>query len=149
MYKNIDSYLKDYDACQNVIKKITGRNPISYIRMPGGSDNLVTSRSNLENIKKVLNEKGLKYVDWNVSVGDAESGEISADKIKQNIITQCREKRMAVILMHDTYYNHFTVEALPDVIKYLKEEGFVFRTFDDLTVNEENRMVNLRVINRV
>lgn len=149
MYKNTDAYFKDYDACQSVIKKITGRRPIIYVRMPGGSDNLVASKSNLENIKKSLNEKGLKYVDWNVSAGDAEIGKISADKIRQNIMTQCKDKRIAVILMHDTYYNSFTVEALPDVIKYLKREGFIFRTFDDLTPSEENKMVDLRVMNRV
>ncbi|WML36845.1 polysaccharide deacetylase family protein [Clostridium sp. OS1-26] len=149
MYKNTDAYFKDYNDCQSVIKKITGRNPIVYVRMPGGSDNLVTSKSNLESIKKRLNEKGIKYVDWNVSAGDAESREVSADKIKQNIITQCKDKSIAVILMHDTYYNSSTVEALPDVIKYLKKEGFVFKTLDGLTTNEENRMVNTRVMNRL
>lgn len=149
MYKSTDAYFKDYDACQSVIKKITGRNPIVYVRMPGGSDNLVASRSNLENIKKSLNEKGLKYVDWNVSAGDAEIGKASADKIKQNIMSQSKGQRIVVILMHDTYYNSSTVEALPDVIKYLKGEGFIFRTFDDLTPGEENKMVDLRVMNRV
>lgn len=149
IYKNADAYFRDYDDCKNVVKKIAGINPISYVRMPGGSDNLVASKSNLETIKKELNERALKYVDWNVSAGDAESKDISADKIRQNIITQCKEKRLAIILLHDTYYKDFTVEALPDVIRYLKNEGFVFRTFDNLTANEESRMVNAGVINRI
>lgn len=148
MYKSPDSYLEDYDACQNVIKKITGREPIPYLRMPGGSDNLVATKSNLNNIKRILNTRGLKYVDWNVSSGDAESHEVPVEKVKKNVITQCKDKNLAIVLMHDTYYKHFTVEALPDVIKYLKNEGFVFRTFDDLTAKEESQMVKIKVVNR-
>ena len=149
IYKNISEYFKDYDACEKVIKKITGRNPVVYIRMPGGSDNLVASKSKLNDIKKELNMRGLKYVDWNVSAGDAESRELSAEKVRGNVIDQCKDKKMAIVLMHDTYYKNCTVEALPDIIEYLKNEGFVFRTFDDLTANEEDRMVNGGIINRI
>lgn len=149
IYKNTDSYLEDYDTCQNVIRKITGREPISYVRMPGGSDNLLANKNNLSKIKKILNEKGLKYVDWNVSSGDAEGREVPVEKVRGNVITQCKDKKLAVVLMHDTYYKHFTVEALPDIIKYLKSEGFVFRTFDDLTADEERQMIKIRVINRI
>lgn len=149
IYKNTDAYFKDYNACESIIKKLTGRNPVIYVRMPGGSDNLVASKSKLSDIKKELNARGLKYVDWNVSAGDAESKELSSERIKKNVITQCKEKRLAIVLMHDTYYTHCTVEALPDIIKYLKNEGFIFRTFDDLTTSEENRMVNVGVINRI
>lgn len=149
IYKNPDSYLKDFYACQNVIRKITGREPVPYVRMPGGSDNLVASKGSLNSIKSILNERGLKYVDWNVSSGDAESHKVSVEKVKRNVITQCNDKKLAIVLMHDTYYKHFTVEALPDIIQYLKTEGFVFRTFDDLTPNEESQMVKMRVVNRV
>lgn len=149
IYKNTDSYLKDYYNCQKVISKITGRDPISYVRMPGGSDNLVANKNSLNNIKNVLKEKELKYVDWNVSSGDAESTEVAAEDIKKNVITQCKNKKLAVILMHDTYYKNSTVKALPYIVKYLKDEGFVFKTFDDITQNEEAQMVRMRVINRV
>ena len=47
------------------------RDPAPYIRLPGGSDNLVASKSNLQSIKKTLKERGINYVDWNVSAGDA------------------------------------------------------------------------------
>ena len=149
IYKNLEFYLNDFQSCKNVIKNITGKDPIPYIRLPGGSDNLVTSKSNLESIKKALKEKGIKYVDWNVSAGDAEGKEISPDKVKRNVINQCQEKKLAVILMHDTYYGSFTVEALPDIIKYLKSQGYVFRTFDELTPIEESVMERIGIVNRV
>ncbi len=148
VYKNLDAYLKDYEACSNVIKNVTGKKPAPYIRLPGGSDNLVTSKDNLQAIKQTLNSKGIRYVDWNVCSGDAVSHVVEVDKIKSNVMTQCKNKNLAVILMHDTYYKHFTVEALPDIIKYLKDEGFVFRTFNDLTPEEDQQMRNLKIINR-
>lgn len=148
IYKNLDGYLKDIQACSNVIKKITGTTPISYVRFPGGSNNLATSKVNLHSIKVTLNHMGISYVDWNVSAGDAESKIVSPEKIKQNIISQSRDKRLAVILMHDTYYKNSTVAALPGVIEYLKQQGFVFRTFNDLTAEEEKEMIRLGIINR-
>jgi peptidoglycan/xylan/chitin deacetylase (PgdA/CDA1 family) len=148
IYKNLDAYLEDYNACADVIKKLTGKTPSSYIRLPGGSTNLVTSKSNLALIKKTLQEKGIKYVDWNVCSGDAESHVVAVDKIKNNTITQCKNKNLAVILMHDTYYKYFTVEALPDIIKYFKSEGYVFRTFDDISPAEEKEMIRLKIMNK-
>lgn len=148
MYKSLEEYIKDFEKCRTVIKNVTGREPISYIRLPGGSDNLVTSKSNLESIKKTLNDNGLKYVDWNVCAGDAESTQVTVEKVKNNIISQCKDKNFAVVLMHDTYYKKFTAEALPEVIKYLQKEGFVFRTFDDLTPSEEDKMVKMGILNR-
>ncbi|MBC2580211.1 polysaccharide deacetylase family protein [Clostridium sp. DJ247] len=148
MYKNLDEYLKDLQDCSNVIKKITKITPIPYIRLPGGSTNLVASQSNLNSIKVTLAQSGMKYVDWNVDSGDGNSHKITAEKIKENIAEQCSNKKYAVILMHDTYYNNCTVEALPSVIKYLKDEGFVFRTFDDLTLEEEKEMIRQGILNR-
>lgn len=149
VYKNLEFYLNDFQACKNVIKNIAGREPVPYIRLPGGSDNLVTSKNNLETIKSTLKEKGINYVDWNVSAEDAVSKEITSEEIKKNIISQCEDKKLAVILMHDAYYKNFTVEALPDIINYLKSEGFVFRTFDELTITEENVMKRIGIVNRV
>ncbi|MBV7274985.1 polysaccharide deacetylase [Clostridiaceae bacterium UIB06] len=149
IYKNTDSYFKDYYNCQRVIRRITGRDPAPYLRMPGGSDNLVASKKILDNIKNILRQKDLKYVDWNVSSGDAESCKVSVEKIKKNVIDQCKNKKIAVILMHDTYYKNTTVEALPYIVKTLKDEGFIFKTFDDITQNEETQMVKMRVINRI
>ena len=74
---------------------------------------------------------------------------VSTEIVKRKVISQCKEKKLAVVLMHDTYYNSFTVEALPDIIKYLKNQGFVFRTFDELTSTEESVMKRIGIVNRV
>lgn len=148
VYKNLNSYLKDYENCKISINKITGKNPINCVRLPGGSTNRATSKDNLKHITSALNKLGVNYIDWNVCSGDADSHVVAIEKIKKNVMTQCKDKKFAVILMHDTYYKYFTVEALPDVIKYLKSEGFVFRTLEDLTEEEKNEMIKEGIMNK-
>ena len=148
IYKNLDAYANDYEMCKNIIKKITSKDPVNYTRLPGGSTNLIISKTNLSLIKKALNNKGIKYVDWNVCSGDADSHEVPVGKIKRNVENQCKNKKIAVILMHDTYYKHFTVESLPEIIKYLKDQGFSFRTFENLTEAEEKELMKLEIINK-
>lgn len=148
VYGSLDSYLSDYNSCLNTITKITGKSPVPYTRLPGGSTNLVTSKSNLQSIKRILSEKNIRYVDWNVCAGDAESHVVPVEKIKNNVVTQCKDKNIAVILMHDTYYKYFTVNSLPYIINYLKSQGYVFRTFNDITPEEESEMIKLKVINK-
>jgi peptidoglycan/xylan/chitin deacetylase (PgdA/CDA1 family) len=148
IYGSLESYMDDYEACKNTIQKITNKEPIHYIRFPGGSNNPMARKATLDSIKKTLNDKGIKYVDWNVCSGDADAHEVPVNKIKRNVKNQCQNKKIAVILMHDTYYKHFTVESLPEIITYLKNEGFVFRTFGDLSESEEKEMINIEIINK-
>lgn len=148
MYKNVDSYFEDLEKCNTAIKKITGKNPPPYTRLPGGSDNGVSTRERMIKIRKRLNEKGIRYVDWNVSSADAVSHIVPTIKIKNNVMQQCKNKRIAVVLMHDAYYKKTTVEALPDIISYLKGEGFKFRTFNDISAEEEAALIQSRIINR-
>ncbi|WP_411681151.1 polysaccharide deacetylase family protein [Clostridium thailandense] len=148
IYKSSTAYINDYEMCRNTIRKITNKEPMNYTRLPGGSTNLITSKANLNLIKKALNDSGIKYVDWNVCSGDADSHEVPVGKIKRNVKNQCQDKKIAVILMHDTYYKHFTVESLPETITYLKNQGFVFRTFADLTESEEKELMHLGIINK-
>ncbi|AZV55625.1 polysaccharide deacetylase family protein [Clostridium sp. AWRP] len=148
MYSSLDAYLEDFQVCKNIIKNITGKDSIIFVRLPGGSDNLAASVSNLNIIKKTLKGNGMKYVDWNVVSGDADKRFVPKDIIKQNVIDGCKDKKIAVVLMHDSYYKTSTVEALPDIISYLKKEGFAFRTFDGITLEEEFRMRDKGIINR-
>ncbi|MDD3225437.1 MAG: polysaccharide deacetylase [Clostridium sp.] len=147
LYRNLSSYENDYKKCETSIKKITGKNPIPYVRLPGGSTNSFLDKSVLISIKNSLNKNKIDYVDWNVCSGDADSHVVPVEKIKNNIKLQCQDKDIAVILMHDTYYKYFTVDSLPDVIKYLKNQGFVFRSFDNLTEYEKNEMINNKIMN--
>ncbi|WP_243108730.1 polysaccharide deacetylase family protein [Clostridium rectalis] len=148
IYSSVENYFKDLEKCKNVIRKITGKSPEFYTRLPGGSDNLVCKAENLRSIRNRLNAKGIDYVDWNVSSGDATGNSVPTSTIKSNIVSQVGNSKTAVVLMHDGYYKTTTVEALPETIKSLKSQGFTFKTFDDLTPGERTKMIKMGVINR-
>ncbi|WP_183128168.1 hypothetical protein [Clostridium autoethanogenum] len=52
--------------------------------------------------------------------------------------------------MYDTYYKHFIVELLPEIVKYLKDQGFNFRIFENknLTETDEKELIKLGMINK-
>lgn len=148
IYKDTKSFFYDLNKCNAAIEKVTGEKAKNYVRLPGGSDNLVSNAKVLVDIRNKLISNGIDYVDWNVCSGDAISRTVDAKILKKNVINQCSMKDFAVILMHDGYYKTTTVDALSDTIEYLKENNFKFRTFDDLTIEERKKMIQLRLINR-
>lgn len=148
IYKSVETYMADLDTCNKSITKITGIPPLSFTRFPGGSDNQVSNADMMKTIRKSVNSRGIDYIDWNISSGDAASSTLPAQTIKNNLFTQLANSTFGVSLMHDAPYKSTTVEALPAVIDYLKKQGFAFRTFDDLTPTEKSTMINLRIMNR-
>ena len=59
---------------------------------------------------------------------DAEGAPKNAEQLKQELIKTVTGRQKAVILMHDTYGKEETAKALPEIIKYLREQGYEFRT---------------------
>lgn len=149
IYKSVDSYFEDLKKCRNSIKAVTGMEPVKYVRFAGGSDNEVTSRKNLNEIRKKLCEQNISYVDWNVSGGDAEGPRIPKEIIEKNIISQSKNSKLVVVLMHDSDMKKTTVDALPCIIDFFKNNGYEFKTFDKVTSKEENIMKKIGVLNRV
>ena len=142
VYASVDSYFNDLTSVQNRVKNITGYT--SYIiRFPGGSSNTV-SRNYSKGIMSTLTgeviNRGYRYYDWNVSSGDASGGSVSSEMVKNNVINSLRKDRSNMVLMHDI--KACTRDALRDIIKYGKENGY---TFEKITMNTE--MVRQRVNN--
>lgn len=148
IYKSIQTYMEDLDKCNQVIKNTIGIEPLPFTRFPGGSDNRVSNLQTMSSIRQAVKARGIYYVDWNVSSADAAPGHVTAQQIENNMISQCKERKFVVSLMHDAPDKATTAEALPYVIKNLKEQGFMFRTFKDITPTEIKEMENLKVIYR-
>lgn len=149
IYKSSNDYFNDLNKCMETIKKFTGsRKKFNYVRIPGGSDNLVSNRNVLSNIRKDIIKNDMYYVDWNVCSGDAEAHYVPKVKIVNNVKKQSSDKNMIVILMHDAYYKKTTVESLPEIIKYIKDQGYTFKTFDDINESEKKELIRIRVIDK-
>ena len=134
IYKSESAFYNDLNALKDKIKSIAGIEP-NIIRFPGGSSNTISKdycSGIMSSLTKSVEENGYKYFDWNVSSGDASGNNISPSKIISSVKSESEDEDKICVLMHDAAAKKTTVEALPEIIKYLKAEGY---TFDVLTAN--------------
>lgn len=127
-YKNIyadtEAFISDVNKCDTVLKSILGSDFNSRIvRFPGGSFG-----AKLLPFREALKNNGYHYIDWNDLTGDADGQNISVGKLLNNIKKYTKGKEHVVILMHDAATKITTVKALPQVIEYLKAQGYSFNT---------------------
>lgn len=122
IYSSIDALIKDIDRCNDLIFEITGERSAVY-RFPGGSYGLSST------LVKAVTEHGLRYVDWNASVRDAEIWQPTAYQLYSAAITTSADANNIVLLAHDSTSKTTTAEALPDIIKYYRDRGYAFAKF--------------------
>ena len=132
IYSSVDAFTEDLDRIYSMLVDVTGVKP-AYYRFPGGSSNSV-SRIPMKEFIKVLDERGIKYFDWNVVAGDATNPMLPADKIIENSLCDLNEYEEAMILFHDLSNKTSTVEALPKIIEVIQESGIPIAPIDDTTM---------------
>lgn len=133
IYSSVDAFTRDLDQIYSLMYEVTGTRP-RYYRFPGGSSNSV-SRLPMKDFIKVLDERGIRYFDWNVVAGDATNPMLPADQIIENSLCDLNEYEEAMILFHDLSNKTSTVEALPAIIEAIQASGIPIATIDDTTIN--------------
>lgn len=133
IYSSVDAFTRDLDQIYSLMYEVTGTRP-RYYRFPGGSSNSV-SRIPMKDFIKVLDERGIRYFDWNVVAGDATNPMLPADQIIENSLCDLNEYEEAMILFHDLSNKTSTVEALPAIIEAIQASGIPITTIDDTTIN--------------
>jgi len=134
IYKSKETFMNNVYTLQDRIYKSTGVKTM-YTRFPGGSSNTVSRKyckGIMTELTKEMLAKGFKYYDWNISSGDA-GGAKNAKDVYKNVTKNLSKKRGNMVLMHDFGGNKKGLEALPDIIKYAKKEGYTFAKIDDDT----------------
>lgn len=125
IYASDDAYWADFDRMAQVIRSQTGQDT-KIMRFPGGSSNTV-SRSYtpgiMSRLTKLMAVKGYTYFDWNVDSGDA-SGHTNSASVFQKITAGVQGKSVSVVLCHDIHPT--TVDAMPQVIDWGKQNGYTF-----------------------
>lgn len=122
IYSSEERLLQDIDRCNRLIKEITGESTHFY-RFPGGSYWVKPE------LVKAVSAHGMRYIDWNASMRDAEIvNPAPADLLRAAIDTPANRDHI-VMLAHDTTDKIVTVRALKSVIQYYKEKGYVFKAF--------------------
>ncbi|MGH4125016.1 MAG: polysaccharide deacetylase family protein [Clostridium sp.] len=133
-YKNIysspDNFKEDVKKLDVFLTEITGKEPNHILRYPGGSNNTIShgygGRDIMTGVIKEMNAAGYKYFDWNVDSTDASTYRQDKNKIVHAVLTESAQTNHPIILMHDLAPKTTTVQALPEVIEGLKNQGFIF-----------------------
>lgn len=132
IYESVDTVLNDYQKCEQALKKVLGNNNFSsgVYRFPGGSSGGVYNNIK-QDAKSKFKENNVAYLDWNALTYDAENAH-TKESILENLEKTIADKKVVVLLMHDSSSKILTYETLPDVIKILKDKGYTFRTLYDV-----------------
>ena len=107
-------FQKEISKTQDAIKKVTGFTPTLFRPTYGGYTNILKSYTDL------------KFVLWDVDSRDWQVK--TKDKIIKNILPNV--KSGSIILMHDNH--EYSLNALEDVLKNLKSQGYKFVTVSEL-----------------
>ncbi|WML34960.1 polysaccharide deacetylase family protein [Clostridium sp. OS1-26] len=127
---NVNYFMQEVDKTNNALKGILGQDfNTRIIRMPGGYISRQYYKDpNLPAFDAKLKEKNLCSVDWNAFNADAEGKWKNASQLLDEVKSTTTGKEKVIILMHDTYGKEETAKALPQIIEYLKSQGYEFKT---------------------
>lgn len=136
---NIDYFMDEFNKTNDIMQSILGGEfDCRVLRMPGGYGTRKYYKDpSLKEFDNTLQENGIINVDWNALDGDAEGKPYSTEEMLNYVKKTSKGKNHVVILMHDAAGKEKTVEILPQIIDYYKNEGYEFKVIKN-TSKEEN-----------
>jgi len=114
-----------------LIESITGHSTILF-RAPYNADSEPQTYEELAPIERSRSENYLT-INESIDPNDWAPG-VSADSIFSRVVHQVETGNASIILLHDAggETRQSTIEALPRIIKYFKDRGYVFTSVSDL-----------------
>ena len=125
IYASEEAYFDDLYYMQSIIQSYTGQTPM-MIRFPGGSSNSVSyfNPGIMTRLVQLVEEKGFRYFDWNVSSQDAGGVTHGWVEVAYNVIEGVSRRGTSVVLMHDS--NGMCIRATERIIQWGLANGYTF-----------------------
>lgn len=120
IYASEEAFFEDFYLLSDYLYDVTGVRP-DICRLPGGSSNTV-SHIDMSNVVNELNAQGISCYDWNISGGDADGHDLTAEEIAENVLTGVDRFQTSIVLLHDGKDKSVTVEALRMILEKLSTE---------------------------
>lgn len=136
IYQSPQTVLDEFNKCNEAVQKaIQVPEYNSHLfRFPGGS--VGGKYAEIKNeATELLKQNNIMYVDWNALTGDAETNNLSIELEIKRLQETTSGRNSVVLLMHDAQAKTVTAEALPQIISYLREQGYEFKNFYDIMKN--------------
>lgn len=133
IYSSPQAVLDEFHQCNEAVKKAIGVPEYNshLFRFPGGLPG-----GKYEEVKRqaqeLLSQNDILNIDWNALTGDAETTNPTIEFEMQRLQETATNKNSLVILMHDAQAKKATAEALPQIISWLRENGYEFRNFYEI-----------------
>lgn len=122
---NLDTFIADFKKTDEILTDILGKYfSTRVIRCPGG----YMSWKGMDKLDQYLLENNMVSIDWNALNADSEGRKKNSQQLAEYAIETSKGKEMVVLLMHDTYGKEETAKALPEIIRYFKDNGYKFKT---------------------
>jgi peptidoglycan-N-acetylglucosamine deacetylase len=118
--KDDERIVRELKHTQAIIKKVTGKKP-TYFRPPFGEVD--------ERLVKLVSQAGLATVQFDIASGDPDPG-LSAKRIARTVVSEAKGGSIVVFHMNENGVR--TAEALPEIIKGLREKGFELVTVGEM-----------------
>ncbi|MBT2726750.1 glycosyltransferase [Bacillus sp. ISL-75] len=126
----------ELNANQRLFQEITGHS-MTLFRPPYVANAEPSTKSELE---PILRAQDMGYTMVGELIDSDDWQRLSSDEIVKRVLNQLPEGN--VILMHDAGGDRSnTVEALPTIIKELKQRGYTFTTIADLTGKSDSQIM--------
>ena len=133
IYSSPQAVVDEFDQCNESVKKAIGVPEYNshLFRFPGGFPGGPYVEIKTQ-AKELLSQNNILYVDWNALSGDAETTSPTVEFEMKRIQETVSNKNSVVILMHDAQAKKVTAEALPQIISWLRQNGYEFKNFYDI-----------------
>jgi len=115
--------MREMKRTQAIIKRVTGRMP-KYFRPPFGEVD--------ERIATIAKTVGLTTIRYDIASGDPDPG-LPPQRIVQVVVRDA--KGGSIVVFHMNRNGVHTAEILPEVIRELRQKGFVLVTVGDMLNN--------------
>ena len=133
IYASPQAVLDEYNRCNEAVKNAIGVPEYNshLFRFTGG---LVGGKyADIKNqANELLKQNNIMHIDWNALNGDAETNNLSIEFELARLQETTQNKNSVVILMHDAPAKKVTAEALPQIIEYLRNQGYEFKNFYEI-----------------
>lgn len=133
IYASPQAVLDEFNECNKAVRNAIGVSDYHshLFRFPGGLPGGKYAEIKRQ-AKELLSQNDIVNIDWNALTGDAETANPTVEFEMQRIQETVNNKSSVVILMHDAQAKAVTAEALPQIISWLRENGYEFKNFYEI-----------------
>lgn len=131
LYESEENFREDITKLRAFLLGVSGVEPM-YYRFMGGSSNQITNVP-MENFIHYLNQEGLVYFDWNISLSDMLENDVATDEIVAQVTKDVVKYKTSVVHMHDANDMAISADALMALIDALLTSGVEILPIDEST----------------